>query len=70
MDFIENEKFITCDFIYHNDQLIKNENLLPLALTALRRLEKLTLINKKISIGAINKIKQLLHTNKAIISPL
>ena len=59
MAFIENEKFTTCDFSYHNDQLIKNENLLPLALTALRRLEKLTSINKKISTETINKIKQL-----------
>ena len=59
LDFIENEKFITCDFSYQNDQLTKNENLLPLALTALRRLEKLTSINKKISNETINKIKQL-----------
>ncbi len=59
LDFIENEKFISCDFSYHSDQLTKNENLLPLALTALRRLEKLTSINKKISSETINKIKQL-----------
>ena len=59
LDFIENEKFITCNFSYHNDQLTKNENLLPLALTALRRLEKLTSINKKISNETINKIKLL-----------
>ena len=59
LDFIENEKFISCDFSYHSDQLTKTENLLPLALTALRRLEKLTSINKKISNETINKIKQL-----------
>ena len=59
LNFIESEKFITCDFTYHNDLLIKNENLLPLALTALRRLEKLTSINKKISNETISKIKQL-----------
>ncbi len=59
LDFIENEKFISCDFSYHSDQLTKNENLLPLAWTALRRLEKLTSINKKISNETINKIKQL-----------
>ena len=59
LDFIENEKFITCNFSYHDDQLTKNENLLPLALTALRRLEKLTSINKKISNETINKIKLL-----------
>ena len=59
LDFIENEKFISCAFSFHGDQLAKNENLLPLALTALRRLEKLTSINKKISNETINKIKQL-----------
>ena len=59
LDFIENEKFISCDFSYYSSQLTKTENLLPLALTALRRLEKLTSINKKISNETINKIKQL-----------
>ncbi len=59
LDFIESEKFITCDFTHHNDLLTKNENLLPLALTAVRRLEKLTSINKKISTETINKIKEL-----------
>ena len=59
IDFIENEKFIRCDFTYHNDQLTKNENLLPLALIALKRLEKLNSINKKISNETVNKIKQL-----------
>ena len=59
LNFLEDEKFITCDFTHHNDQLPKNENLLPLALTAVRRLEKLTSINKKISTETINKIKDL-----------
>jgi len=59
LNFLENEKFIACDFSYHNDQISKNENLLPLALIALKRLEKLTSINKKISNETINKIKQL-----------
>ena len=26
INFKDNEKFISCDFIYHNDQLTKNEN--------------------------------------------
>ena len=59
LDFIENEKFIACDFIHHNDELTKNDNLLPLALVALKRLEKLTSINKKVSNETINKIKKL-----------
>ena len=59
LDFIENEKFITCNFSYQSDQISDNENITPLALTAVRRLEKLTSINKKISNETINKIKEL-----------
>ena len=41
----------------------KDEDLFPLAATALRRLEKLTSINKKISSETINAIKQLKETH-------
>ena len=63
-DFKEEEEFITCTFEYQSDQLTNNENLLPLALTAIRRLEKLTSINKKISSETINNIKQLKNPSK------
>ena len=59
LDFKDNEKFITCDFTPYNDVVNKDEDLYPLAATALRRLEKLTSINKKISNETINTIKQL-----------
>ncbi|MBD1169225.1 endopeptidase La [Pelagibacterales bacterium SAG-MED08] len=59
LDFKDNENFITCDYTYFNDVLSKDEDLFPLAATALRRLEKLTSINKKISNETINTIKQL-----------
>ncbi len=59
LDFKDNEKFISCDYTYFNDVLSKDEDLFPLAATALRRLEKLTSINKKISNETINTIKQL-----------
>ena len=59
LDFKDNEKFITCEFTHYNDVLNKDEDLYPLAATALRRLEKLTSINKKISNETINSIKQL-----------
>ena len=59
LDFKDNEKFIVCDFTAHNDASNKDEDLYPLALTAVRRLEKLTSINKKISSETINTIKQL-----------
>ena len=59
LDFKDNEKYITCDYTIQNDVLQKDEDLFPLAATALRRLEKLTSINKKISNETINTIKQL-----------
>ena len=60
LDFKDNEKFITCDFtLYIMMLLIKMKIYIPLAVTAVRRLEKLTSINKKISNETINAIKQL-----------
>ena len=59
LDFKDNEKFIMCDYTLYNDVVNKDEDLYPLAATALRRLEKLTSINKKISSETINSIKQL-----------
>ena len=49
VDFKDNEKFITCDFTPHNDVIDGDEDLYPLAVTAIRRMEKLTSINKKVS---------------------
>ena len=59
LDFNDNEKFITCDYTYFNDIIPKGEDLFSLASTALRRLDKLTSINKKVSNETINSIKQL-----------
>jgi len=59
LDIKDNDKFITCDFSYQNIELTKGEDLLPLALTAVRRLEKLNSVNKKISSETINNIKKL-----------
>ena len=59
LDFRDNDKFITCDYTHLNDETTKGEDLYPLAVTAVRRLEKLTTINKKISSETINTIKQL-----------
>jgi len=63
-DFKNDEKFMSCSFIYQNDYVAKEENLIPLALTAIRRLERLTSINKKISSETINKIKELKDPSK------
>ena len=59
LDFIDNDKFIKCEYTHIFDIIDADEDLIPLATTALRRLEKLTSINKKISNETINNIKQL-----------
>ena len=48
LDFKDNDNFIICDYSHCNDIVTEDEDLLPLASTALRRLEKLTSINKKV----------------------
>ena len=59
IDFKNDEKFITCTYEYQNDVIAPDEDLMPLAMIAIRRLEKLTSVNKKISTETINNIKQL-----------
>jgi len=59
LDFKDNDKFIICEYAHHHDVITKNEDLIPLAMTAVRRLEKLTSINKKVSSETINNIKKL-----------
>ncbi len=64
VDFKNQEKFINCVYEYQNDILDAEENLSPLASIAVRRLEKLNSINKKISSETINTIKQLKDPSK------
>ena len=59
LDFKDNEKFIVCEYAHYHDVVSKDEDLVPLAMTAVRRLEKLTSINKKVSTETINNIKKL-----------
>jgi len=59
LDFKDNESFIICEYAHQHDVITKDEDLIPLAATAIRRLEKLTSINKKISNETINGIKKL-----------
>ena len=59
LDFKDNDKFIVCEYAHHNDVIADDEDLIPLAMTAVRRLEKLTSINKKVSSETINNIKKL-----------
>ncbi len=64
LDFKDNDKFITCEYTSYNDILSNDEDLYPLAATAIRRLEKLTSINKKVSNEAINTIKEFKDPSK------
>ena len=66
VDFKDDEKFISCTYEYQKDIISKDEDLLPLALTAIRRLEKLTSINKKISTETTNKIKEFKDPSKIV----
>jgi len=59
LNFKDNDKFIICEYAQHYDVEKKDEDLIPLAMTAVRRLEKLTSINKKVSSETINNIKKL-----------
>ena len=59
LDFLENEKFIKCDYEIQKDEINEDQNLDSIAAIAMRRLEKLTSINKKVSSETINNIKDL-----------
>ena len=64
LDFKDNDKFIVCEYSVLNDTVNKDEDLYPLAATAVRRLEKLTSVNKKVSTETINNIKQIKDPSK------
>ena len=63
-EFNDEEKFINCSYEYFNDINDKNDELNVLAGTALKRLEKLSSINKKISSETISSIKDLKDPSK------
>jgi len=63
LDFKDNDKFIVCEYAHHHDVLSKEGDLIPLAMTAVRRLEKLTSINKKVSSETINNIRKLTNAS-------
>ena len=63
LDFKDNDKFIICEYAHQHDVVTKDEDLIPLAMTAVRRLEKLTSINKKVSSETISNIKKLVSAS-------
>ena len=63
-EFQDNKEFLSCAYEKLLDINNKDEDLLPLALDSIKKLEKLTLINKKISTETINSIKLLKDPSK------
>ena len=63
-DFNDDEKFISCSYDYHYDQNTDDKELNTLALSAIKKLEKLTSVNKKVSSDIIENIKQLKDPSK------
>ena len=63
-EFDDKKNFILCSYEKINDLNEKTEDLMPLALTSIKKLERLTSINKKISNETINNIKLLKDPSK------
>ena len=64
LNFIDENKYVSCSFEYLEEKIDINEDLTPLASTAIKKLEKLSSINKKISSDVIDNIKQLKDPSK------
>jgi len=63
-DFKDNVNYLSCEYEKVNDVFSKEEDLIPLALSSIKKLEKLTSINKRISNETINNIKTLKDSSK------
>ena len=64
LDFHDDEKFISCKYEHMKDRQNLNEDLMPLANSALKKFEKLNSINKKISSDVIDNLKKLKNASK------
>ena len=63
-EFKDNNDHLSCSYEKLNEIIDKNDDLLSLALNSIKKLEKLTSINKKISNETINNIKLLKDPSK------
>tara|TARA_B100001057_G_scaffold384257_1_gene390680 strand:- start:89 stop:2476 length:2388 start_codon:yes stop_codon:yes gene_type:complete len=63
-EFKDNSDHLSCSYEKLNEIFDKNDDLLSLALNSIKKLEKLTSINKKISNETINNIKLLKDPSK------
>ncbi len=59
VEFLDSGDHLSCGYEKLSDIFDKNEDLMPIALSSIKKLEKLTSINKKISNETINNIKLL-----------
>jgi ATP-dependent Lon protease len=64
IEFIDQNNYLTCSYTEEKDVIENKEDLVPLALTAVKKLEKLTSVNKKISTETINEIKKIKEPTK------
>ncbi len=64
IDFNDNKDFLSCSYEKINETSTKDEDLMSLALTSIKKLERLTSANKKISNETINNIKLLKDPSK------
>ena len=63
-DFKDDENYLSCEYEKLNEIFSKDEDLMALALSSIKKLEKLTSINKKISTETINNIKTMKDASK------
>ena len=63
-EFQDNNEYLSCSYEKLSDVVSKDEDLMTLALNSIKKLEKLTSINKKISNETINNIKLLKDPSK------
>ena len=63
-DFKDDENYLSCEYEKLNEIFSKDEDLMTLALSSIKKLEKLTSINKKISTETINNIKTMKDASK------
>ncbi len=66
VNFKDEEKFISCSFEYQKEIIENEDSLKTLAFSAIKKLEKLNSINKKISNETINNIRQLKEPLKIV----
>ena len=66
IDFKDEEKFISCTYEFQKEIIENEESLKTLAFSAIKKLEKLNSINKKISHETINNIRQLKEPLKIV----